>query len=439
MLTDTHCHIYKEYYEDIDKLMLKIKKSGIDRIINNACNYESCLEVLELVKKYEEMYCVLGLHPEENLEDIDKVIKLLEKNFNNSKVIGVGEIGLDYYYTKDTREEQIDVLNRQLEFAELHNLPVVIHSREATGDMLDILKQYNLKGVIHCFNGSVEVAKEYIKLGYKLGINGVVTFKNCKLIDVIKEIGIDSLVYETDSPYLTPVPFRGQKNDPCYTNNVVDFVASNLGIERGKLVKISNRNIKDIFDIQFYTWYIININEGGILKYFIRFFKILVILVAIFGISKINVEKDNGVVFNDNSNKVLDLTAMAIKMEEIRMQDLYYPLDTYVGNLTGYVANCPLCGGTLGCTGQNVLDGTTTYNDSQYGTVRIMASSTSLQCGSIVSYMSNNEKVTAIVLDRGVTGTNLDLLVSSNEEAYSIGRKNITYDVLRFGWSRSNS
>lgn len=175
------------------------------------------------------------------------------------------------------------------------------------------------------------------------------------------------------------------------------------------------------------------------MKYFIRFFKILVILVAIFGISKINVEKDNGVVFNDNSNKVLDLTAMAIKMEEIRMQDLYYPLDTYVGNLTGYVANCPLCGGTLGCTGQNVLDGTTTYNDSQYGTVRIMASSTSLQCGSIVSYMSNNEKITAIVLDRGVTGTNLDLLVSSNEEAYSIGRKNITYDVLRFGWSRSNS
>lgn len=175
------------------------------------------------------------------------------------------------------------------------------------------------------------------------------------------------------------------------------------------------------------------------MKYFSRFFKILVILVAIFGISKINVEKDNGVVFNDNSNKVLDLTAMAIKMEEIRMQDLYYPLDTYVGNLTGYVANCPLCGGTLGCTGQNVLDGTITYNDSQYGTVRIMASSTSLQCGSIISYMSNNEKVTAIVLDRGVTGTNLDLLVGSNDEAYSIGRRNITYDVLRFGWSRSNS
>lgn len=175
------------------------------------------------------------------------------------------------------------------------------------------------------------------------------------------------------------------------------------------------------------------------MKYIGKILKVLIILFAIFAVNKINVEKDNGVIFNDNSNKVLDLTAMAIKMDEIRMQDLYYPLDTYVGNLTGYVANCPLCGGTLGCTGQNVLDGTTTYNDSQYGNVRIMASSTSLSCGSIVTYTYNNEKITAIVLDRGVTGTNLDLLVSSTDEAYSIGRKSITYDVLRFGWSRSNS
>lgn len=249
MLTDTHCHIYKEYYDDINILMDKIKDSGINRIINNAFNYASCLEVLDLVKKYENMYCVLGLHPEENPEDIDKVLTLLEKNFNNNKVIGIGEIGLDYYYSKDTKVAQIKVLNKQLEFAQKHNLPVVIHSREATGDMLDILKQYNLKGIIHCFNGSVEVAKEYIKMGYKLGINGVVTFKNCKLIEVIKEIGVDSLVYETDSPYLAPVPFRGQINDPSYTNYVVDFVANNLNISRDELVRISNKNIKDVFDI----------------------------------------------------------------------------------------------------------------------------------------------------------------------------------------------
>ena len=249
MLTDTHCHIYKEYYEDIDNLMVEIEKSGVNRIINNACSYESCLEVLELSAKYNNMYCVLGLHPGENLDEIDKVLELLNENLNIDKVIGVGEIGLDYFYTKENKDDQIAVLKRQLEFAEKNNLSVVIHSREATGDMLEILKHYKIKGVIHCFNGSVEVAKEYIKMGYKLGINGVVTFKNCKLINVIKEIGVDELVYETDSPYLTPVPFRSRKNNPSYTNYVVDYIAENMGINREKLVEISNRNIHDIFDI----------------------------------------------------------------------------------------------------------------------------------------------------------------------------------------------
>ena len=168
-------------------------------------------------------------------------------------------------------------------------------------------------------------------------------------------------------------------------------------------------------------------------------FKLLIIFVFVFSLVKVNVEKDNGVVFNDNKNKVLDLTAMAIKMEEIRMNDLYYPKDTYVGYLTGYTADCPLCGGTLGCTGQNVLDGTTTYSDKDYGTVRIMASSQSLSCGSIVRFDNNGEKTVAIVLDRGVTGTNLDLLVNATSDAYGIGRKYISYDVLRYGWSRSNS
>lgn len=175
------------------------------------------------------------------------------------------------------------------------------------------------------------------------------------------------------------------------------------------------------------------------MKQFGRMIKILIIVVSILAINKINIEKDRETVFNDNSNKTLDLTAMAIKYEQIKLQDLYYPLDTFVGDLTGYVADCPLCGGTLGCTGQNVLDGTTTYNDKQYGTVRILASSSNIACGSIVTYNLNNEKVTAIVLDRGVLGTDLDLLVGSENQAYSIGRRNISYDVLRFGWSRSNS
>lgn len=170
-----------------------------------------------------------------------------------------------------------------------------------------------------------------------------------------------------------------------------------------------------------------------------NFIKLFIILIAIFGVGKINVLKDVGTVYNDNSNKVLDLTAMAIKIEEIRKNDLYYPKDTYVGYLTGYTADCPLCGGTLGCTGQNVLDGTTNYSDGDYGSVRILASSMSLACGSIVRFQNNGEKVIGIVLDRGVTGTNLDLLVNHTNDAYGIGRKYISYDVLRYGWSRSNS
>ena len=248
MFTDTHCHIYEEYY-DVDNLMKKIKSSNVNRVINNACDFKTSLEVLDLSNKHSNMFCAIGLHPENNLDEIDQVTDLIIKNKDNSKMVAIGEIGLDYYYNKENKKEQIDILCKQLEVAEKLNLPVVIHSREATGDMLNILKKYNVKGVIHCFNGSVEVAKEYTKLGYKLGINGVITFKNCKLIEVIKTIGVDSIVFETDSPYLTPTPFRGELNDPTHVINIVDFVSNNIGLSVEDLANISNKNIKDIFDI----------------------------------------------------------------------------------------------------------------------------------------------------------------------------------------------
>lgn len=248
MFTDTHCHIYEEYY-DVDVIMKKINSSNVNRVINNACDFKTSLEVLDLSKRYSNMYCAIGLHPENDLDEIDNVMALIIKNKDNPKMVAIGEIGLDYYYNKDNKEEQIEVLCKQLELAEKLNLPVIIHSREATGDMLSILKKYNVKGVIHCFNGSVEVAKEYIKLGYKLGINGVITFKNCKLIEVIKTIGVDNVVFETDSPYLAPVPFRGEENNPTYVIDIVNFVSSNTGVSVEDLANISNKNIKDIFDI----------------------------------------------------------------------------------------------------------------------------------------------------------------------------------------------
>lgn len=248
MFTDTHCHIYEEYY-DVDDIMKKINSSNVNRVINNACDFKTSLEVLDLSKRYSNMYCAIGLHPENNLDEIDNVIDLVIKNKDNPNMVAIGEIGLDYYYNKDNKEQQIKVLCKQLELAEKLNLPVIIHSREATGNMLSILKKFNVKGVIHCFNGSVEVAKEYIKLGYKLGINGVITFKNCKLIEVIKTIGVDNVVFETDSPYLAPVPFRGEENNPTHVIDIVNFVSNNVGVSVEDLANISNKNIKYIFDI----------------------------------------------------------------------------------------------------------------------------------------------------------------------------------------------
>lgn len=249
MLTDTHCHIYNEYYNNIDDLIKYINDNNINRIMNNGCDLRTSKEVIELSKKYDCMYSLIGLHPEENLEEINDVIALIKENLDNPKMIGIGEIGLDYYYSKDNKLSQIKIFRKQLELAEKYSLPVIVHSREATGDTINILKEYKVKGIIHCFNGSVETAKEYIKLGYKLGINGVVTFKNCKLIETLKVVGVDNIVFETDSPYLTPVPDRGKTNNPSYINTIVDFLVDNLEIKKYKLVEISNRNINEIFDI----------------------------------------------------------------------------------------------------------------------------------------------------------------------------------------------
>lgn len=176
-----------------------------------------------------------------------------------------------------------------------------------------------------------------------------------------------------------------------------------------------------------------------ILSYMFRTIKVVCIVILVAMLSKVGITKDNRMASNENLNKTLDLHAMAIKINEIQMSDKYYVLDTYVGDLTAYLANCPLCSGTLGCTGQNVLDGTTTYQDNDYGEVRIVASSSNLPCGSVIQFQSSvfAEKQTAIVLDRGVLGNAIDILVNNNGEASQIGRRQIAYDILRFGWERN--
>lgn len=248
MFTDTHAHLDKEYYDDISKIVEEAKNNNIDRIIVSGTNTKTNKEVLDLVSKYDNLYGSLGIHPEEvenySLSDIDYI-----KNNINKKIIAIGEIGLDFYYSKENKDNQIDLFNIQLKLAEDLNLPVIIHSREATLETVNQLKKYNLKGIIHSFSGSYETAKIYTSMGYLIGINGVITFKNSNIKEQIKKIPVENIVLETDSPYLTPSPFRGKVNEPKYLLETAKFVADLYGISLEKLAKITNENINRIFDI----------------------------------------------------------------------------------------------------------------------------------------------------------------------------------------------
>lgn len=249
MFTDTHCHIFKEYYEDIDKILKNAKNVSINRVINNGCDHKSNIEVIDLVDKYPNMYGAIGIHPESVDTYSIEELPFIEENLNKSKIIAIGEIGLDYHYTKENKEKQIELFEYQLNLAEKYHMPIIIHSREATEDTINILKKHKVTGVIHSFSGSLETAKIYIKMGFLLGINGVITFKNSKLKDVIKEIELKNIILETDSPYLTPEPFRGTKNEPAKVNNIAEFICDLKGVTKESLANITNDNIKRVFDI----------------------------------------------------------------------------------------------------------------------------------------------------------------------------------------------
>ena len=249
MFTDTHCHIYSEYYNNIDSVINESVDNKVNRWINNGCDRESNKEVLSLIDKYNNMYGAIGIHPENVLDYTSSDLKYIEENLNNKKILAIGEIGLDYHFSKDNKEEQIKLLELQLSLGEKYNKPVIIHSREATMDTINILKKYNVKGVIHSFSGSLEIAKEYIKMGYLLGINGVVTFKNSNLKNTLKEISIDNIILETDSPYLTPEPNRGKQNSPKYILGIAKYLCEIYDLSLDELSRITNSNIKRIFNV----------------------------------------------------------------------------------------------------------------------------------------------------------------------------------------------
>lgn len=248
MFVDTHCHIFKSDYDNIDEVLNNASNNNVKYYINNGSDREYNKEVLELVKQYDNMYGALGIHPETvddySLDDIE----FIKNNLSNEKIVAIGEIGLDYHYTKENKDEQIRLLEMQLSLAEEYNLPVIIHSRDATEDTINTLKKFNCRGTIHSFSGSIETAKIYIKMGYLLGVNGVITFKNCNIKDVIKEVGLDNIVLETDSPYLTPVPYRGMQNNPSHILDIAKFVSELYNVSLEELSYRTNENIKRMYE-----------------------------------------------------------------------------------------------------------------------------------------------------------------------------------------------
>lgn len=249
MFIDTHCHIFNEYYNNIDEIIAECKSNNVNRIIVSGCDMKSNREVLELVNKYDIIYGTLGFHPTE-LDNFDNnYFEWLENNINNKKIVGIGEIGLDYHYDDTDKEKQLMVFKRQLDIAEKYHKPIIVHSRDAIGDTYNLLKKYKLNGSIHCFSGSIEMARLFTGLGYKLGIGGIITYKNAKTIkEVLKDTDLAYILLETDSPYLAPSPYRGTSNKPSYIPIIADVVANLKNTTISEVARVTTMNAEAIFD-----------------------------------------------------------------------------------------------------------------------------------------------------------------------------------------------
>lgn len=249
MFIDTHCHISKEYFDDIPNLIDKIVKSGVNKVIVNGCDMKSNLEVLELVEKYDIVYGALGFHPTELDDFSDEQLIWLEKNINNKKIVAIGEIGLDYHYDNTDKVKQKEVFEKQLQIASKYHKPVIVHSRDAINDTYNIISKYNVIGSLHCFSSSKEMAERFIKLGFYIGIGGVCTYKNAKEIkEVIKAIDLEYIILETDTPYLSPEPVRKEKNTPCNIPIIASYIASLKDVDLSIVSRVTSANASCLFD-----------------------------------------------------------------------------------------------------------------------------------------------------------------------------------------------
>ena len=255
MIFDTHAHYDDEAFdEDREQLLASFKENGIDAVTNVAASLSSCKTTLELARNHDFMYAALGVHPSESAELSDEGLKDIETwctERQDGKVRAIGEIGLDYYWEEPDHETQKKWFHRQLNLARELKLPVIIHSRDAAKDTLDIMKEEHsgeIGGVIHCFSYGKEMAAEYLKMGFYLGIGGVLTFKNAKkLLEVAEMAPLDRLVLETDCPYLAPVPNRGKRNSSLNLPYVAEKLAEIKKCTPEEIVRATEENARRLY------------------------------------------------------------------------------------------------------------------------------------------------------------------------------------------------
>lgn len=250
-IINTHSHVNMLKDNDIDLAISNARKAGIITIVPST-TVEDIFEVDKFIQKYDDIYGYVGVFPEEVKDFTDKTLSDMEKLIkNNKKIIGIGEVGLDYYWDKSFKELQKEVFIKQIEFANQMNLPLNIHSREAHLDTLEILKKYNKNStaILHCYSGSLEFAKECIKEGIYIALGGVVTFKNAlKAKEVAANIPLEYLLLETDDPYLAPVPYRGKENQPLYVTYVAQAIADLRNTTVDEIAKSTTANAERIFN-----------------------------------------------------------------------------------------------------------------------------------------------------------------------------------------------
>ena len=255
MIFETHAHYDDEKFDQdrVELLSHLLRENNIGNIVNVGASFRGCKDSLALAEQYDNVYAALGIHPEE-LEDMtEENLAWIKANANHPKVVAIGEIGLDYYWMKEEadREKQRIWFDKQMDLAKELNLPVIIHSREAAEDTLNTIKRYNtqnVKGIVHCYSYSKEIAQEYVKMGWYIGVGGVVTFKNSKkLVETVEAIPIESIVLETDCPYMAPVPHRGERNSSIYLSHVAEKIAEIKGLSVQEVEDITYENALKVY------------------------------------------------------------------------------------------------------------------------------------------------------------------------------------------------